>query len=463
MSARLSAALSPAALSPAELSPRADAAAEGATLLAPSPEHAGRPGADRPDAARLAPQKRRLSPYFKTTGALLLIGLGVYSIAREQGFVASDNAVVSTRVISLRAPIDGVAAHVVGAVGAMARQGERLVEIANPRFEDRTVVELRETLKRLTAQREAAKSDRAALETLAAELARRATIHKSANVERLDGLIAEADRMLQALDARRAQAQADLDRAAPLAARAIVSRAAEEKFRIALAAAAHDVEAQQGRLDALRAESKAARAGVLSSPGGIDVSYSAQRADQTAMEIAHLTRVVADHDAEAKMIAARLKNEERLAAQARSAELVAPVSGMIWRLGASDAERLGAGDMAVELVDCAAPTLLVSVPQDRFSDVKIGAKARFRLSGETIEREGTVLSIAGQGDLGEKGHYAAMPMAERGPTIIAQIGMTADMKTLDGAPEPCLIGRTARALLPTSGGGPLDQIARRLF
>ena len=132
---------------------------------------------------------------------------------------------------------------------------------------------------------------------------------------------------------------------------------------------------------------------------------------------------------------------------------------MIWRLGASDAERLGAGDMAAELVDCNAPALLVAIPQDRFSDVKIGGLARYRLSGELNDRSGAVLSVAGQGNLSHSDHYAALPVAETGSTIMAQVAV----KTPEGGNEPCLIGRTARVLLPTTGGGLFDRISRRLF
>ncbi len=406
-----------------------------------------------------AKPKAPLLPMAKIGLALSLVGLGAFSIASEQGFVASDNAVVSTRIISLRAPIQGVAADVDGGVGSFVTKGQPLVHISNPLFNDQRVVELRETLSRLRAEQKSAEADRTSQLTLAAELKERAAIHAKANAERLAGLKAEGQKTLEALVAKQRQAQFDVDRSLPLAARGIFSKAAAERLQTALQAARDDVEAQKGRLNSLRAEAEAADSGVLSSPGGIDVSYSAQRADQVAIEIAHLTRIIADLGAEARAIEARLDNEERLAALARSADLKAPIDGMIWRLGASDAERLGTGDMAAELVDCNAPTLLAAVPQDRFSDIKIGGLARYRLSGELNDRTGAVLSVVGQGDLSHSEHYAALPVAETGSTIIAQLGV----KPPAGRNEPCLIGRTARVLLPTTGGGFLDRIFRRLF
>jgi multidrug efflux pump subunit AcrA (membrane-fusion protein) len=443
----------------------APAAIESPAWLAPAEE-----GAAWRERSKTKPPLRLL-PIAKIGLALSLIGLGAFSIASEQGFVASDNAVVSTRIISLRAPIEGVAADVDGGVGSFVTKGQLLVHISNPLFNDLHVVELRETLKRLQAEQKNAEADRASQLALAADLKEHAAIHAKANVQRLAGLEAEGQKALAALVSKQTQAQSDLDRGLPLAARGIISKAGAERLQTALQAAQHHVEAQKGRLESLRAESDAANSGVLSSPGGIDVSYSAQRGDQVAIEIAHLTRAIADLGTEAEAIKARLDSEERFAALARSADLMAPVGGMIWRLGASNAERLGAGDIAAELVDCNSPTLLVAIPQDRFSDIKIGGLARYRLSGELNDRTGAVLSVAGQGNLSHAEHYAALPVAEAASTIIAQVAMNGAAKPPVGHPDSdlggdhdrCLIGRTARVLLPTTGGGLLDRISRRIF
>ncbi|MGO9674247.1 MAG: HlyD family secretion protein [Methylocella sp.] len=433
--------------------------------FAPAEEEAAWKGQSKPK------PRLRLLPIAKIGVAISFVGLGAFSIVSEQGFVASDNAVVSTRIISLRAPIEGIAADVDGGVGSFVTKSQLVVHISNPLFNDQHVVELRETLKQLRAELTNAEADQASQFALATKLKVRAAIHAKANVERLAGLEAEGQKTLDALISKETQAQSDVDRSLPLAARGIISKAGAERLQTALQAAQHDVEAQQGRLESLRAESEAANSGVLSSPGGIDVSYSAQRGDQVAIEIAHLTRTIADLGTEAKAVEARLNNEEHLAALACSADLKAPVGGMIWRLGASNAERLGAGDMAAELVDCNAPTLLVSVPQDRFSDIKIGGLARYRLSGELNDRTGAVLSVSGQGDLSHSEHYAALPVAEVGSTIIAQVAMNGPAKAQAGGEDsdhggdhkPCLIGRTARVLLPTTGGGFFDRISRRIF
>lgn len=404
------------------------------------------------------PSQTRFLPILKIAAAIALVGVGAFAGLSERGFVASDNAVVSSRLISLRAPIDGIVSGVDGGVGTSVIRGQPIANIENPRFNNQHLVELRENLKRLRVQLKNAETEKAALLVLHSDLERRVAIHAKANAERLVGLVAEGEKTMAALVAKQSQAELDVQRRTPLQARGIVSRAEAERLETTLEGARNDVGAQQGRLESLRAEATAAKAGVLSGPGGIDVSYSAQRADQIAIEAAHLTRLIADLATEVESTSSRLSDESQRAALLRSASLRAPVDGMIWRLGASNEERLATGDMAVEIVDCGAAVLLAAIPQDRFSDIKIGATARYRLSGELVERTGAVLSVTGQGDLAHDQHYATTPVAQPTSTIIAQI----EMRVAGDAAGPCLIGRTARVLLPTSGGGLLDRIFRRV-
>lgn len=119
--------------------------------------------------------------------------------------------------------------------------------------------------------------------------------------------------------------------------------------------------------------------------------------------------------------------------------------------------------MAADIVDCNAPFLLAAIPQDRFSDVEVGGLAQFRLAGERAERTGTVVSVAGHGDLADGNHYAVMPLDEPS-TVIATVTRPRAESDAQGSPaQKCLIGRSARVLLPATGGGFCDQILRHIF
>jgi multidrug resistance efflux pump len=187
------------------------------------------------------------------------------------------------------------------------------------------------------------------------------------NGERFASHVNEAEKTRAALTAKEAQAQNDVDRRLPLEASEIVSKAEMHRLRSVLVAARQDVAAQNARLAALRTEAEAATKGVLTgTTGGTDKTHSAQHADQIAMEIFGLDKTIATLTAEThetqSPVAAGQKRIELL----RSASIVAPSAGMIWKLGAADGERLGIGDMVAEIVDCNAPFLLAAIPQNRF-------------------------------------------------------------------------------------------------
>jgi multidrug resistance efflux pump len=395
----------------------------------------------------------------KLSVAAAVLGIGAFALYSRQGYVASNNAVVSAELVSIRAPIDGIVSGHVGGVGTKVHRGETIAVVTDPWFDDQRLTDLRATLERLERQKKNAEDDKAGLIGMAAKLEERVSTHTKANAERLRGLVAEAEKALAALVARQNQAQFDVDRQVPLQSSGVVSRAEAQRKVSALEAAKQDTAAQQGRLASLRAEAEAATAGVLSSHGGIDVSYSAQRIDQITIEVANLTRLIADFGAEAETTAARLADEERRAARMREARLTAPVSGIVWRQGTSDGERIAKGDTAIEIVDCAETVLLVAVPQDRFADIELGGTAKFRLSGELVERKGKVATIMGQPDEQRDAHFAARPVSEPIATIIARVTMQPE----ENGGDACLVGRTARVLLPTSGGGPVDWVMRRLL
>jgi multidrug resistance efflux pump len=396
--------------------------------------------------------------------ALLVLGAGIAAILSGQGKIASNNAVISTNLVSLRAPIEGIVSGLPKRAGSMVTQGSLIAHIVNPLADDQRLIDLREHQTRVEAELEAADGNRAALSDLRNELARREAVHTKANSERLASLVDEAEKTLAALIVKQTQAQDDVDRRLPLEASDSIAKAEMHKFRSALEVARQDVAAQTARLAALRTEAEAAAQGVLTgAAGGSDRSYSAQRADEVAIELSTLDKTIATLAAEEKETKSRLEAEQKRIDLLRKADIVAPAAGMIWKLGAADGERLSTGDMAAEIVDCNAPFLLAAIPQDRFSDVEVGGVAQFRLSGERSERMGTVVSVTGHGDLGQGVHYAVLPLDEPS-TVIATIALppAADTASENG-PQECLIGRSVRVLLPANGGGFVDQILRRVF
>ena len=142
--------------------------------------------------------------------------------------------------------------------------------------------------------------------------------------------------------------------------------------------------------------------------------------------------------------------------------MAAPSAGMLWKVGSSNGERLGAGDMTAQLVDCGAAFLVASIPQSSYADVVPGGEARFRLSGETAERTGTIASVTGDASLIGDRNLAAVPADQHKSTAMVRIAVPPSRNVA----AECLVGRTAHVLLPMVGRSFMDQataLMQRIF
>lgn len=414
------------------------------------------PPGDRPSTHAV---RRLLLRLAKIAGALTVLGVGARAIMVEDGYISSDNAVVSARVISFRSPIEGVVASETGGVGSPVVAGQVVAHIDNPRLDDQHLAELRATLARTKTELAAAVAERTALLDLQARLRHRAEDYSAVAHARLVALVNEADNSLAALAERQREVMRELDRRAQLQRTGDVPPEEVERLRAEVAARQREIAAQGSRTAALRAEAEAASDGIFVDEGGNDAVYSAQRSDEIAIRLVDLTRRISELTAAVSDAEAQLVAEERRIALLRTADLAAPENGMIWKLGAAVGERVGPGDVTAEIVDCAQAFLLVAVPQSYFSEIPIGATARFRLSGEREERQGTVAAVTGQRTPTGDVHLAAAPLDHGQPTALVQISVPPS----PNAAGQCLVGRTARVLLPSTGGGLLRQMTHLLF
>ena len=237
----------------------------------PSPLQELLPATAGKRAAQLAPifpkliPSRRLS---KIAMAAAVLGAGMAAALSGHGMIASNNAVISTNLISLRTPIEGTVSGLPSRIGVMVARGARIAHIENLRVNDEHLVDLRERQTRIEADLKGAEANRAALINLRDELIRRL----------------------------------------PLEASGIVAQAEMHRLRSQLEAARQEAAAQAARLAALRTEAEAATQGVLTgTTGGTDRSYSAQRADQIELELSALNKTIAALGAEAAETRSRLR------------------------------------------------------------------------------------------------------------------------------------------------------------
>ena len=96
------------------------------------------------------------------------------------------------------------------------------------------------------------------------------------------------------------------------------------------------------------------------------------------------------------------------------------------------------------LVYCREAFVLAPIAQERVPEIEIGSIARFRLSGEREERQGTLASISGTPSGNGIRKLAALPFrSDDEKTVTVRIALSPA-----NAANGCDIGRTAQVSIP---------------
>ena len=381
---------------------------------------------------------------------------GAYGILSEQQYVTSSNAIVSAYVLDVRTPIEGTVTGLPHTPGGAVVTGTLLGHMENPLADHQHLDNLR-TLEDVAHS--SADADAAELAALAGQqhaLLQRAAQHSDAVSQRLVLAVAESSSSLDAADSTHHQAMTELTRGRQLHDAGILPTAAYDQLVSTEAIARHQLAAQRSAVASLRTQSEAAGHGLLSEPGtNNDVAYSRQRADELAIKLAETERSLAASRAQAAQAHAAVLAEASRTSSLAATDLRSPIAGQIWQIEASDGEVAALNTPVLSLVDCSRQFLLVEVPQDRLPDIALGGVARFKLTGESVERTGIVQSATGDPQKEPNHKFAAFPVQDTAEQL-ATVRITLSENV-------CTVGRTARVLLPTLPTNRLTRTLREYF
>lgn len=406
----------------------------------------------------MPPRSRRagITRWSKRVAAVAVLVTGAGALTTNAGYVTSDNAVITTHLVSLRSPIEGIVRVRGGLQGEAVHSGDFLARIENALVDDREVGTTRARLDRLHADLASANRERTELAAFLDMLLTRSDRHQSAKVTQLGLQTSRLDRDRTAKQAQLEQLVRDMQRKQALVG--VVARADIEQAETAVRIAADQVRSLDEQITAAASEYQSAADGVsIEQNGGADVTYSEQRADEVRVRLADLDRSIAGLTAEDAENTARLASETSMAERQRLAVMAVPSDGMIWRLGAAPGERVAAGDLIAQIVDCGSAVLVVAVPQEDVPDIDSASPVSFRLAGEQQDRSGHVLSITGDTAVRADAGLAAIPAPVTRPvaSVLVSVPPSADR---EGA---CLVGRTARVRLPARRGRWLSWLLPR--
>jgi multidrug resistance efflux pump len=405
------------------------------------------PGKAVPGNAVTPGKRLRFGLAIKAGLAGSLLGLAAWMLVSHNRLTAH-NAVVSAYVVSVRSPIQGQVSGLRLHIGDQVNGTSSLARVSNDRVSDERLTDLRGEVARDRAEQQALEAERQALYGLRTALAARSEAFRASQIAYTEAASAEATAQLARSSLLLELVRRDTARKVILGRSGVVSTAGVDQATSDARVAEAEVTSQTAHLTSLRAKEAAAALGIFLDTGANDVSYSAQRIDEIDLRLADADRAAAALVAGEAAAENRLAAEERRFALQSEANLEPGANGMIWKLGASNGERVGTGDTLAEVIDCGASFIVASIPQRQFSSVAVGSTAQFRLLGETTDREGRVLSVTGDSSVSIDRNLAATPVADPVATAVVRVEVAPSGN--NGA--ECLVGRTARVLLPSNGG-----------
>jgi len=360
---------------------------------------------------------------------------------------------VTSPLITICSPIEGVVTANAAAIGAPVYQHEALFVIEAHQLDTRLRAELEAKL--AAAQQQALVIDRkiAELSTLRTQLQARNQVHREGTLARLEALIGETTAELNRAKAVVERTQHEVSRAETLSARGLIAQATLDDAVLAGQQARFEVERLTATLKRLAVERTAAKNGVLLGEGYGDAPYSQQRVDELA---ARVIEAKAERDSVQQTqqeLASRLGEEQRREAQIRRYAVHAPITGLVWNLHVAEDGVVARNAPLADVVDCHSAFVEAIVPERRYDDVRLGETVDVKLLGSSRPMTGTVHAVRGQSAVVKRESLAAWLTPRRtheAMTVSVAIEPEALQQVAGGV---CQIGRSAKVYFAHQGAG----------
>jgi multidrug resistance efflux pump len=213
------------------------------------------------------------------------------------------------------------------------------------------------------------------------------------------------------------------------------------------------------RLERVSIEVAAAEAGTFVQEGWNDVPYSQQRLDGIALKLAALETERRRTAGERTALERQIAVEQQLIAERETFSPVAPSAGVIWKQSGAVGETVVPGDVLVQMVDCDARFVEVTLAERHFGDIAPGDTAWVRLKGDDEAVAARVSAVLGAGAKFDHPRLAAS-VAQAKPDQLRVLVSLRDAG-IDGEPGAfCHVGRTAEVRFERHDLGVLRGMAK---
>jgi hypothetical protein len=278
-------------------------------------------------------------------------------------------------------------------------------------------------------------------------------------LERLAAETREAEAELAAAQAMSDNAEATLKRAEFLVDQGHATAMRVEADTAARAEAEAEVSRLSARLERVGIEIAAVEAGVFVQEGWNDVPYSQQRIDGIDLSLATLATERRRIAGERTALGGQISVERQLIAGRESFTPTAPSAGVIWKQSGAVGETVVPGDVLVQMVDCDARFLEVTLAERHFGSIVPGDLAWVRLKGGSEAVTARVTGVLGAGAKFDHPRLAAS-VSEAKPDQLRVLISLRDAG-IDGEPGGfCNVGRTAEVRFERRDMGVLRGMAQ---
>jgi multidrug resistance efflux pump len=374
-------------------------------------------------------------------GTAILIAFGFLPL-RMLFQTSSVQAVINSRLVTLRAPIEGriaVFASPHWQSFDVVPEGTALMQIINDRANPTRLEDVRRQLEHAQNERVGIIAKLTAAKLLQERLSQQFTDFKTARILQLEARSAEQKNSVTAAEAKRQEASDAVARSTTLFQSGNVTAVDMNRLTRELTQAQQSLNSANNRLEADRIELESARAGVLIGDGFNDRPISAQRLDDVTQRIVDLTADLAVLDAEIPRLE-KATNEEQARLHINSeAEIVLPIQGRIWEILTSPGEQVRAGQDLLKILDCSRVMVTANVTEATYNQLQVGSIAEFVPSDGGAQLQGRVMSLTGVADAPANFAISPASLAKepyRVTVSFPKIGTTQD----------CAVGRTGRVV-----------------
>ena len=406
------------------------------------------PSDDAPvaDVAQSSPS-RTLRRFMKAAAGIAIVAIFGWLPLKAFFQTSSVEAVVNSRLVTLRSPIDGKVAagsNLSGDLGIIG-EGTLILRVVNPRGDRVRLDDLRRQMSRLENERPSLVSKIASARLAQKDLARQAALFTEGRIRQLEARIAEIQTSIEAAAARREEATAAMERASSLIKSGSVSTAELGRLTRDQTIAQQTEMGTRRRLDATQVELTAAREGTFLGDSYNDRPSSVQREEEMRQRAEGLTADMAQADAEIAWLTGEIASEKLHYISASEAEIKVPVAGRIWEVMTAPGEDVRAGQPLIRLLDCTGAVVTANVTEGVYNRLQVGSAARFRPSDGGPELEGTVVNLTGSA--GAAANLAINPDALGKEAYRA----TVSVPDLNHGSNDCAVGRTGRVIFSGDG------------